>query len=164
MAARTWAVSDTVRVVDAAAVLGGGAYRPYAAMQLYRDGLATRILVDEDADKKLLLNLDIPAEVVVKFGNGLRNTYEEACALTRWVGKNKVHWIIIPTETFPSRRVKWIVARQLGTFDANVLIDVVAVPGYSADDWWTDKGGRQQFLTEIVKYFYYRVRYIFASC
>lgn len=163
-AAYFWTVSDALAPADAIIVLGGGASRPYAAAQLYRSGLAGRILVDDDDDRKLVLNLNVPPQDVVTFGRGLRNTYQEACALADWATKNAAQRFIIPTEPFPSRRVGWIFARKLGRVGAGAMIDVLRIPGYAADDWWLNSGGRGQFLSEIVKYLYYHFRYLFDQC
>jgi uncharacterized SAM-binding protein YcdF (DUF218 family) len=160
----TWAVSDTIKPADAVVVLGGGAKRPYAAADLFQSGLAKRILVDEDANRQLLLNLSVPSEVVTMFGSGLKNTYQEACALTDWARKSNAHQVIIPTETFPSRRVRWIFARKLETVGTGVMINLLQIPGYSSEDWWSSSAGFRQFLTEIAKYSYYRARYMFDQC
>ena len=164
LAAQSWAVSDRLDPADAVIVLGGGEDRAYAAAELYRSGLASRILVDDDADQRLVSNLDIPPQAVQMFGSGLRNTYQESCALAEWVAKNGAQRIIVPTELFPSRRVRWIFTRELRNLGATVMIDVVQIPEYTADNWWSGSAGRNQFLTEIVKYFYYRVRYSLVRC
>jgi hypothetical protein len=70
----------------------------------------------------------------------------------------------IPTEPFSSRRVRWIFARQLSATGAQVMIDIIPAAGYTSDDWWLNKDGRNKFLSEITKYVYYRIRYTFARC
>jgi len=164
LAAYRWAISDTLDPADAVVVLGGGVRRPYTAVELYRGGLASRILVDNDYDQKVLLKLNVPSQDVVMFGNGSRNTYEEACALEDWVGKNAIHRIVIVTELFSSRRVRWTFTHKLRDLRVHVMIDVIPNTGYASDNWWLNRDGRAQFLSEIVKYFYYRVRYAFAQC
>ena len=163
-----WAVSDTLAPADAVVVLGGSAagtnYRPYAAAELYRRGLAGRILLDDDGDRRLVQTLDIPPQAVEMFGNGLHNTHEEACTLADWAEKNAARRFIIPTELFPSRRVSWVFARELRNLGGNVMIDIVSIPESTADNWWSRKQGRDQFQTELAKYFYYRVRYFFDRC
>jgi len=163
-AADRWAVSDTLVRADAVVVLGGGSARPYVAAELYRRGLAGRVLIDDDNIRALVLSLNVPAQAVEMFGADLHNTYGEACALADWVGKNGARRIIIPTELFPSRRVKWIFARKLAGLGAKVEIDVLPIAGYGADDWWWRSAGRNFFLTEIAKYLYYRLRYSFGQC
>lgn len=66
------------------------------------------VLFDDEHDQKLVLSLNVPSQAVVMFGSGLRNTYEESCGLAAWVKGSGAHRLIIPTELFPSRRVRWI--------------------------------------------------------
>jgi uncharacterized SAM-binding protein YcdF (DUF218 family) len=164
-AAHSWAVSDQATTpADAVAVLAGGDDRPRMAVQLYRSGLVSRILLDDDDDRRLVHNLNIPPQAVEMFGKGLNNTYEEACALAAWAEKNGAQHIIVPTELFPSRRVKWIFAREFNSVPDKVIVDVLPIPKYTADNWWRSTEGRDEFATEIVKYSYYRLRYSFDPC
>lgn len=164
IAADNWMVSDKVGPADAVVVLGGGADRSYAAAQLYREGWVSQILVDEDENREILLNLNTPPHAVMMFGRGLRNTYEEACALADWTATNRTRRYIIPTELFPSRRVQWIFARKLEGLGAKITIKVIPAKEYASDNWWLNAVARDQFWSELVKYFYYRVRYPFAHC
>jgi uncharacterized SAM-binding protein YcdF (DUF218 family) len=163
-AADRWAVSDALVAADAVVVLGGGSSRPYAAAELYRRGMARRVLVEDDNIRALIMTLNVPSPDVETFGTGLHNTYGEACAVADWVERNGAHRIVIPTELFPSRRVRWIFSRKLAPLGATAEIDMLQIDNYSADDWWTKRGGRIQFLTEIAKYLYYGTRYLFAQC
>ena len=56
----------------------------------------------------VLLKLGVPPEAILSFGTDVSNTYEEARALAAWVKANGVRSIIVPTEIFSSRRVRWI--------------------------------------------------------
>jgi uncharacterized SAM-binding protein YcdF (DUF218 family) len=159
-----WEVSDAIAPADAVVVLGGNPARAYAAAQLYRSALAKRILLDIDGYRKLLLNLTIPSEAIETFGSGLKNTYEEACAIADWAKMNGARTFIVPTEPFFSRRVKWIFARKLGPIKARAIIDVLPITGFTADDWWLTSWGRDEFIREITGYLYYRVRYSFDRC
>lgn len=164
LAARVWEVSDTLGRADAIVVLGGDPARATAAVQLYRRALADRILVDLEDYRKLVLEADIPIDAVEVFGEGLSNTYQEACALADWAKKHRAHQFIIPAEPLFSRRVKWIFARKLQPLKATVMIDVLPIAGFGTDDWWVNSWGRDAFLNEIRGYFYYRVRYTFDRC
>jgi len=164
IAARSWEISDNVKPADAVVVLGGGDDRLYAAAELYRTGFVTRILLNDDDGRKLVLSLGIPEHVIEVFGSGLQNTYQEACALKAWSARTGIHHFIIPTEMFPSRRVQWIFTRMLKLVDAKIAINVTSIPRISANNWWWDGSSREWFFSEIVKYVYYRVRYLFDQC
>jgi uncharacterized SAM-binding protein YcdF (DUF218 family) len=165
LAAHKWVISDTLTHADAVVVLGGGTpLRPSAAVGLYRSGMASRILLDDDGDQDFVLSLNVPPEAVTKFGSRLRNTYEEACALAEWAEKNAAHRFIIPTELFTARRVQWIFDRNLLYFGGDVMVDIIPTAKYTAENWWMNEDARRQFGSELSKYLYYRVRYSFAQC
>jgi uncharacterized SAM-binding protein YcdF (DUF218 family) len=166
-AGRIWTVSDQIEPADAAVVLGGGTdIRPDAAAQLYKSGRVGRIMVagagsaeqhNPDLDK--LLRLGIPATAIIEFGNAPASTYDEARSLAHWAKQSRVHRIIVPTEIFPSRRVQWILRRELGAVGVRVMIATFATKSYDLNNWWQDKEGLRTFKNEVIKYVYYRVRY-----
>ena len=130
--AKLWVISDSPQPADAAVVLGGGTdTRPYAAAQLYQRGLVKLILVSNapphdltsdlsdqlaqaaDDDLKVLFSLGIPKEAIASLGTGISNTYDEARAAADWARRTRAQRVIVPTEIFPSRRVRWIFNREL---------------------------------------------------
>jgi uncharacterized SAM-binding protein YcdF (DUF218 family) len=169
--ARSWILSDRLEPADAAAVLGGGTdTRPRAAARLYASGLIKQIIVfntadqteaasASDADRRTLLKFGIPARAITELDENPANTYEEARALLRWAEQNRAQRIIVPTEIFPSRRVQWILRRELGKAGVRVMVEVIALSEYDADDWWQHRTGLADFQSEAIKYLYYRVRY-----
>jgi uncharacterized SAM-binding protein YcdF (DUF218 family) len=133
-------------------------------VRLYRSGLTRQILLDEDVTRAVVLSLGIPPQDVAAFGSGLKNTHEEACAVAQWVRKNKYRRISIPTEIFPSRRVRWIFTHALKGSGVQVLIDTYPTAEYTEKNWWLHQAGSDQFRTEFVKYLFYRLRYSFTRC
>jgi uncharacterized SAM-binding protein YcdF (DUF218 family) len=110
-------------------------------------------------DRDRLLQFGIPAAAIITFGNDPKNTYEEALALAHWAMLSGAKRIIIPTETFSSRRVQWILRKELGNVGVHVMIETLSPPGYDLSDWSQHKTGSVDFQTELIKYLYYRVRY-----
>jgi uncharacterized SAM-binding protein YcdF (DUF218 family) len=174
-AADLWIVSDPIAPADAVAVFGGGlADRPFAAAQYYRQGLVKKILVSngrQSSAEKLdvttsevaltegvLVRLGVPASAIETFGNDLENTHEEALALQVWAERNNARSIIVPTETFSTRRVRWMLQRAFGS---GCVIRVVALnpPQYQRDHWWRHTQGIIAFRTEVLKYIFYRLNY-----
>jgi DUF218 domain len=167
-AANLWIVSDPIGPADAVAVFGGGiADRPFAAAQYYREGLVEKILVsnaggvsmpDVAATKGILLKLGVPASAIEIFGNDLGNTHQEVLALQAWAGRNNARSIIVPTEIFSARRVRWMLHRAFGS---ECVIRVVALdlPKFGRNDWWRNTYGFSAFQNEIIKYIYYRLNY-----
>jgi uncharacterized SAM-binding protein YcdF (DUF218 family) len=176
VAAALWIVSDPVTRADAIVVLGGGLEtRPFAAAELWRRGLADKILISQGSEERavsigvvpshtelnreILLKLGIPAGVVETFGTASRNTRDEALALRKWAELNGTSVFIIPSEIFSARRVRWIFRHEFS--GTGVLIEVPSIesPEYTRWDWWKTEPGVIAFQTEFMKYIYYRWKY-----
>jgi len=167
-AADLWIVSDPVGPADAAAVFGGGIQdRPFAAAQYYRQGLVKKVLVSNaggvfmsqvTATEGILLKLGVPVSAIETFGNDLGNTHEEALALRAWPERNNARSIIVPTETFSARRVRWMLQRAFG---GECVIRVIALDllQFRRDYWWRHTQGIIVFGNEIIKYIYYKLNY-----
>jgi uncharacterized SAM-binding protein YcdF (DUF218 family) len=171
-----WTVSDPLERADAIAVLGGGVdLRPFLAADLYKKGLAHKILVANvklspieklgivprhtDLNREVLLKLGVPQEAIVGFGSDVSSTFDESRALAVWAKDTRAHTIIVPTELFPSRRQRWILNYELGPIGARAIIDAHKPLEYDIDDWWQHEEGLIDFQNEVIKYLYYRLRY-----
>jgi uncharacterized SAM-binding protein YcdF (DUF218 family) len=169
-----WIVSDTVTHADAAVVLGGFLeVRPFAAAELYRKGLVNKVLISQvsddrvvstgvvlnhtEANRRVLLKLGVPAGAVETFGTENKNTRDEAFALRAWAERNNASTLIIPTEIFSARRVRFMFRRELATKTIEVL--ALDPPEYTRADWWKSDIGLIGFQNEIIKYIYYRLKY-----
>jgi uncharacterized SAM-binding protein YcdF (DUF218 family) len=173
--AALWIVSDAPAAADAAAVLGGGLeYRPFAAAEFYRRGLVPKILVSNigaspaerlgvlrshvSENIEVLEKLGVPAAAIEPFGSNLKDTYAEAVALHEWAKRTGAHTILVPTDIFAARRLRWILHHVFGT-DAAVLVPAIDPPDYTRNDWWHTEGGVVTFQNEVIKYVYYRLKY-----
>jgi uncharacterized SAM-binding protein YcdF (DUF218 family) len=174
-AADLWIVSDPIAPADAVAVFGGGlADRPFAAAEYYRQGLVKKILVSngrrspaEKLDVRtsevaltegVLRELGVPAGAIETFGNDLENTHQEVLALQVWAERNNARSIIVPTEIFSARRVRWMLHRAFGS---ECVIRVVALnpTQFRRDNWWRHTQAVIAFRTEVLKYIFYRLSY-----
>lgn len=173
--AALWIVSDNPSPADAAAVLGGGLeYRPFAAAAYYRSGLVPKILVSNvraspaerlgvlqshvAANERVLRKLGVPATAIETFGTDLKDTYGEVVALHAWALRTGAHAIIVPTDIFATRRLRWMLHHVFGR-DAVTLVPAIEAPDYNRAGWWKNENGVVTFQNEIVKYFYYRLKY-----
>jgi len=175
-AADLWIVSDPVTHSDVAAVLGGRLdARPFAAAELYKKGLITKVLVSQVAEalstkigatpghaelnRMVLLKLGVPEAAIGTFGQASRSTLDEAAALRDWADEHHVSRIIVPTEIFAARRVRWIFNRQFAGSSVRLQILSFEAPGYTRAEWWKTEAGLITFQNEIMKYLYYRLKY-----
>jgi uncharacterized SAM-binding protein YcdF (DUF218 family) len=174
-AADLWIVSDPVTRSDAVAVLGGGLdFRPFAAAEIYKKGLVTKVIVSQVAEARstkigavpghtelnrmVLVKLGVPEAAIGTFGQANSSTFDEAVALRDWADQHHVSRIIIPTEIFASRRMRWIFDREFAGSSARLAIYSNKGPDYTRE-WWKTAAGMIAFQNEILKYLYYRLKY-----
>jgi uncharacterized SAM-binding protein YcdF (DUF218 family) len=176
LAARWWIISDPVDKADAVVVLGGGLdQRPFIAAELFTTGKVPLVLVAEpalgpatkmnltpadiDVTVGILEKQGVPGSAIQHFGNSVRSTRDEAAGLHEWLKSHPVKRVVIPTEPFHTRRVKWIFSRELK--DTGVELAVVAIPNprYNAERWWENEESMMSFFSEMVKSFYYHMHY-----
>jgi hypothetical protein len=175
-AATQWIVSDDIEPADAVVILGGGIQtRPVAAAEDYHKGIVPKILVANPPLTEIeargilpsptaltfhvLTRLGVPETKIETFGIELSSTHAEADALRDWVVHNHARSIIVPIESFSSRRARWTLLRVLDGSGATVQIQAVEPPGYSRVDWWKSHEGLIGFQNEVLKYMYYRFAY-----
>jgi len=171
-----WIISDDIRPADAAAIFGGFVKtRSLAGAEYYRRGLVKKILVanvrigtgelsgasrpETAMITDALIKLGVSQTDIETFGSDLSNTYEEALALREWVVRNHANSVIVPTEAFSSRRVRWAVINAFAGTGATVQVDALNHPAYSHAEWWKSHAGFMSFQHELIKYFYYRLKY-----
>jgi uncharacterized SAM-binding protein YcdF (DUF218 family) len=175
-AADLWVVSDPVTRADVVAVLGGDLeVRPFVAAELFKKDLVTKVLVSQviegrsskiglipghsELNRMVLLKLGVPDAAIEMFGEANKNTMDEASALRDWADRHDVSRIIIPTEIFAARRVRWIFNREFAGSSARLAIASFEPPNYSRAEWWKTEAGMIAFQNEIMKYLYYRLKY-----
>jgi uncharacterized SAM-binding protein YcdF (DUF218 family) len=178
--AEAWVIHDPLSQADAIIVLGGGVQtRPFEAARLFRSGYAPKILVaaperrpsdnlgitegDIDLTKQILLTQGVPDSAIITFGNEVSSTYEEALALREWVRQTGAKKMIIVSDPFHTRRVRWLFRKELATTGAQILTGIAAPLKYTMSNWWQTEQGLIEFQNELIKYAYYRVRYRRAS-
>jgi len=175
-AANLWIVSDPVSRATAIIVLGGGLEtRPFVAAELWRRGLADKILISQGPEERavsigampsqsernraILLKLGVPAGAIGTFEAVSKNTRGEAVGLREWAEQNGASAFIIPSEIFPARRVRWIFRREFRGTAVSIEVPAVEPPGYTRSDWWKTEQGLLAFQNEVLKYIYYRLKY-----
>jgi hypothetical protein len=175
-AADLWIGSDPLTPADVAVVLGGGLdVRPFAAAELYHQRLVRKVLVSQVADgravaigaalghtesnRQVLLKLGVPIDAIEMFGSSNANTKEEALALLEWTQRHTSRALIIPTEIFQARRVRWTFRHVLAGQPIRIEVAPFDPPQYTRADWWATERGVVEFQNEILKYIYYRLKY-----
>lgn len=160
--AEFWVVADPIENADAVVVLGGGANtRPIGAAELYKAGTVKFVLLAADTvfTRAVLIKLGVASQAIIDVGQNAANTYEEMRAVREWAQHSGAKKIIVVTEIFPSRRVRWIFDRYLAPIGVKVIIHPVPIRVNDIERWWPHEQGIAEFRNELVKYLYYRLRY-----
>jgi uncharacterized SAM-binding protein YcdF (DUF218 family) len=174
--AKAWIVDDPLVRADAIVILGGGIEtRPFEAARLYQKALAPKILIvkpnsgptstmgirspEADVTEQILLNQGVPKTNIAVSGHDAMNTYDESIAVRDWAGTNRNKSVIIVTDVFSTRRVRWLFRKQLKDTGVRVFVRAVPVREYKTEDWWQHEQGIVAFQNEVLKYGYYRLKY-----
>jgi uncharacterized SAM-binding protein YcdF (DUF218 family) len=174
--ARAWVVNQPTTRADAIVVLGGGVEnRPFAAARLFQKRVAPLILFmnvkagpaeelgvvpsETEQTRRILLSNSVPPSAILAIGTNVASTFDESRAVRAWAQETGASTIVITTDLFHTRRARWIFRRELR--DLQVKIDIVPVEPvrYKIDNWWRNEEGVIQFQNEVIKSFYYHVRY-----
>jgi uncharacterized SAM-binding protein YcdF (DUF218 family) len=175
-AADLWIVSDPITPADAVVVLGGDLeVRPFVAAELYKKGLVPKVLVSQvpegrsstiggipghsELNRMVLLKIGVPVTAIEMFGQANGSTKDEAAALKDWADRHGISRIIVPTEIFSARRVRWIFDREFAGSSVHVDVAAVEPRNYSHSEWWKSARGLITFQNEFIKYLYYRLEY-----
>jgi len=169
-------VDDPLVRADAIVILGGGIEtRPFEAARLYHQLLAPKILIlkpatggtaalgimppEVEINRTILVQQGVPDVAVVNADEDVTDTYEESLAVRHWAETNGVKTLIIATDVFHSRRVRWLFRKQLKGLGIQVLVRAVPVREYTTDNWWRKEQGIVAFQNEVLKYAWYRLKY-----
>jgi len=86
------------------------------------------------------------------------STFEEAKALRLWCLANNARSVIIVTNPFHSRRVRWIFTKVLAD-EIDMQIATVDAHQYTPRNWWESEEGLIALNNEWVKMVYYWIKY-----
>ena len=127
--ATAWIVNEPLEKADAIVVLGGGLEtRPFEAARLYHEGFAPKILLmnvklspttklgitlpEQDLTRQALLKKEVPDPDCITIGDGVASTFDESRAVRAWLARTGAKKVIIPTNLFHTRRVRWLFRKE----------------------------------------------------
>ncbi|MDF1862236.1 MAG: ElyC/SanA/YdcF family protein [Verrucomicrobiales bacterium] len=176
-AAKAWIAGSALEQnYDIAIIPGGGLQtRPFAAADLFHqgkvDGLVsflTEVMPAEQmgltrpADEvtlEILDQLEVPREKIHIIGDHVTSTQDEVLAVKKWALKNEIKSLVVLTEIFPSRRAAHVYEREFKGTGITTEVFALSPGSYSADNWWQHEQGLITFQNEVIKYFYYLLKY-----
>ena len=107
----------------------------------------------------MLLKLGVPESAIETFGQANKSTRDEAVALRAWVERHGAKSVIIPTEVFAARRVRWVFDREFDGRGIRIQVLPIDPPDYKRTEWWKKDVGLIAFQNEIIKFIYYRLQH-----
>lgn len=158
---------------SAIVVLGGDPSRALGAADLYRRGLAPRVLVsataqsardkrlalagiappgDDELARQVLLARGVPEGAIAIYGHDLRSTLDEARALRAMFGDSGT--LLVVTSPLHVRRARIVLQTELPGERFRVI-------GNSYDPvpekWWRDRDSARDVLLEVAKLAYFLI-------
>jgi len=175
-AARYLSVHDAVQKADAIFVFGGDPdIRPYAAAELYRRGLAPRVLVPGMETGRLAADGLIPTQTelflrvlkkegvpgsavqVLNLPGGTASTTDDARVLRDWIRRTHARRVIAVTTTYHTRRARLSLRRALQGMEVRVMMYGAPTRGYTERDWWRSESGMVTYFNEYLKLARYKL-------
>jgi uncharacterized SAM-binding protein YcdF (DUF218 family) len=174
--AQAYIVNEPLQKADAIVVPGGGiGWRPIEAARLYHEGYAPKILImdvkpdsavevgvrepDRDLMRQVLIKKGVPDTNIVAVGKAVSNTWDDISAAREWGKAARAKRLIVVTDLFHTRRVKWITRKLLDKSDIESEVRAVTPPEYTATNWWRHEEGLIMFQNELVKFGFYMARH-----
>jgi uncharacterized SAM-binding protein YcdF (DUF218 family) len=171
-------IGQTPRKASAIMVLNGDRdTRPFAAAQLFHQGIASRILISSEKPRQEISHSPMTEEqrlslILVACGVAPTSievleeicvsTFDEAQAAAQWLRDHPQDDLIVVTNNYHTRRTRWVFGRvaPLQRFQ------FVSAPtdGFGPDNWWLNKDGFALYFGEYLKLSLYFVLYGWGWC
>jgi uncharacterized SAM-binding protein YcdF (DUF218 family) len=116
-------------------------------------------LPEKEQTHRILLSNNVPESAMTVIGSNVANTYDESRAVRAWIEKSGAKSIVIPTDPFHTRRVRWIFSKELRGTKTEIHVVAIDPLRYRINDWWRHEEGLIAFQNEVIKYLYYRWEY-----
>ncbi len=167
-------VGQPPQASDYAMVLNGDPEtRPFAAADLYRQGIAKRILITSIRGKARQTAQPKPHEVVRKILTrcGVResdidfvdsrcsSTFDEAKTLEVFLSSHPGVTVSVVTNEYHTRRTRWVFRRVLGSKMKQIRMVGAMTAEFNVSNWWKHEDGFVWYLSELFKFGFYWVRY-----
>jgi uncharacterized SAM-binding protein YcdF (DUF218 family) len=165
-------IQDKPKKVDMIVTSSGAEYRTDFAIELYKQGLASKLFftggyseknqrIEAEWSRRLALDAGAPDDAVIIDTSEVISTYQEALRLRSYLDAHTetITTIMIVTDPYHTRRAKWAYKTVFGD---QIKVRMVPVPFESTNlskTWWKDAESRKMVWNEYVKLVFYVIRY-----
>ena len=169
--ARLFRVDEPVPSDALAVLLGGPQCRPARAAELYRAGLAPRVLVCSDGgglpgiDRETvytvrrLVALGVPRGAIEVIPTVVTSTKEEAEAVLAAAVAGGMKRVTVVTHAFHTARARWIFRKVFRPSGIDVRIAAATDPTIDETNWYRHDESLLVYLNEAFKTVMYRLVY-----
>lgn len=179
--ARALTVDDARGPADYIVVLSGGSEtRPFAAAELYRRGLAPRVVIFHAREepgpdvgapaltqvqiyRRVLEMEGVPAAAIAQLPGRVDSTRDEARALRRLLVAHPARRVIIVTSPEHTRRARWTFQKTLTGMAVEVRMAPARHPRFDETNWWRHDVGALAYIHEFLKFPYYWIRHLMGD-
>ncbi len=160
------APSDAIVVL-----LGGPETRPAKAAELYRAGLAPRVLICSDLGSlpgmpgeaaysiRRMIELGVPRAAIVQVPATVTSTKEEAEAILPVALAGGMTRITVVTTAFHTARSRWIFRKTFRGTGINVRMAAATAVGFDETNWYRRDESLLVYFAETIKTVFYRIAY-----
>lgn len=169
-------VTGCPRPADYAFVLAGDPeVRPFAAAELYNQGVVKGILIDKvkpspavraglvrphhELLREILRRNGVPDSAIKLLPGEVTSTLDEARVLAQFLSQHPDASVIVVTTCFHTRRTRLLFSATLGPLAERVQYFGAPNAKFAVDDWWLTREGFLTYLTEYLKLGVYELRY-----
>lgn len=167
-------VGESPQSVDMVMILNGDLdTRPFQAIDLLRQNLASRVLITSSADadrasefprvheamRRILNDCGVADEQIEFMDSQCRSTFDEAETLQRYLDEHPGDSVAVVTNDYHTRRTRWVFQQVLG--DRRGQLHFVSAPTdeFNVNNWWRHEAGCVAYLSEFPKFAFYQFRY-----
>lgn len=165
-------IQDKPKKVDMIVTSSGADYRTDYAIELYKQGFASKLFftggfsdknqrIEAEWSRRLALDAGAPEDAVIIDTSEVVSTYQEALRLRSYLDLHPgtISTIMIVTDPYHTRRAKWAYKTVFGD---QLKVRMVPVPFERTNlskTWWKDAESRKMVWNEYVKLVFYVIRY-----
>lgn len=174
----SWLVAnDKLMQTEACFILGGNSFeRGMEAVSIYRQfndqqfvctggnypmqirALQDSLMSEAELSRHLMQSKGVPISQIEIMENS-RSTMDESNEILNYCLQHNKHDITIVSSAFHLRRVRWVFEEKFEQAGIEINFHGVNAEEYDRDNWWHNEEGLIMANNELVKLFYYAVKY-----
>ncbi|CAN5807482.1 hypothetical protein BH23GEM6_BH23GEM6_20180 [soil metagenome] len=88
---------------------------------------------------------------LIPFGDGVKNTRDEARALRKYLGTHPARRVIVVTTDYHTRRAKLVLEQELAPLEVEIRMAAATDSTITQANWWRSRAGLRTYFGELGK-------------